>query len=132
METRLIWANLVSGNIPRTIKFYTALGFKKIDNSENEEAVSFTFGKNNFIIYFFTPQRLSKPVNGSLSIPQNANEIIFSLSADSKADVDKWVDLVKSAEGTIFSEPQEYEKGYTFGFADPDHHKFNVLYWPGM
>lgn len=131
MKTRLIWGNLVSGNLKRTAAFYTALGFKQ--NNGNAEFVSFVFGEtSHFIINFFTEERLSNPVNGGLSILKNANETIFSLSAESREEVDQWVEKVKQAGGTIFSEPQNYEQGYTFGFADPDNHKFNVLYWPGM
>lgn len=132
METRYIWGNLVSSDLRKTAAFYTALGFKRNDAAEDGQFASFVFGQSNFIINFFTEERLSKQVNGGLSIPRNANEIIFSLSADSREDVDKWAEKVKSANGTIFSEPQNYEQGYTFGFADPDNHKFNVLYWPGM
>ena len=51
---------------------------------------------------------------------------------NSKGEVTSWIKKVKSAGGSIFSDPQDYERGYTFGFADPDGHKFNILYWPGM
>lgn len=133
MEPGLIWANLVSGDIKKTAAFYTALGFKRFDNDNNEEFVSFVFGqKSKFVINFFTAQRLSAQVNGGLSILKSSNEIIFSLSAENKEEVDQWVEKVRSANGEIFSEPQNYEQGYTFGFADPDNHKFNILYWPGM
>lgn len=83
-------------------------------------------------INFFTQQRLENNVNGNLTNPKNGNEIIFSLSAESKDEVDKWFEKIKAIGGMVFCEPQNYEKGYTFGFADPDGHKFNVLYWPGM
>lgn len=58
------------------------------------------------------------------------NEIIFSLSAESIDEVHQWLLAVKNADGKIFAEPQSFEKGYFFGFSDPDGHKFNVLYWP--
>ncbi|WP_309642515.1 VOC family protein [Flavobacterium sp.] len=130
MKTRLIWGNLVSNDLEKTAKFYTDLGF--ILNGESEEMTSFKFGQNGFIINFFTKQRLEKAVNGNLTDAKNQNEIIFSLSAESKQNVDEWVEKVKLAGGTIFAEPQNYEQGYTFGFSDPDGHKFNILYWPGM
>lgn len=132
METRFIWANLVSGDLAKTAAFYSALGFKRNDHGDNQELVSFVFGQNNFIINFFTGQRLSQQMNGGLSIPKSTNEILFSLSANSKEEVEQWVEKVRSANGTLFSEPQNFEQGYTFGFADPDNHKFNILYWPGM
>ena len=130
METRLIWGNLVSYDLEKTANFYTSLGFQL--HSESDEMRSFKFGQTGFIINFFTKQRLEQAVNGALSDAKNQNEIIFSLSADSKDDVDQWVEKIKRVGGTIFAEPQNYEQGYTFGFSDPDGHKFNILYWPGM
>src|SRR4030095_17211400 len=132
MESKLIWANLVSGDLEKTNKFYTELGFKPYGKYKVDEGTSFFLGPNNFVINFFARQRLEKDVNGNLSIPKGKNEVIFSLAAESKDVVDSWVEKVTSAGGTIFSEPQDYEAGYTFGFADSDGHKFNVLYLPGM
>lgn len=132
MKARLIWGNLVSGNIQRTADFYSALGFKKNGKGEAGQSVSFFFANNDFIINFFTEERLSKPMNGGLSLPMMSNEVIFSISADSKEEVDQWVQKVIDAKGTICTPPQGFEQGYTFCFADPDNHKFNVLYWPGM
>lgn len=129
MEPKFIWANLASSDLERTTQFYTALGFEP--NGKMDEGTSFFFGQNKFVINFFVEQRLKKDVNGNIAIPKE-NEIIFSLSAESKEEVNNWVEKVKSAGGTIFAAPQDYGKGYTFGFADPDGHKFNILYWPGM
>jgi predicted lactoylglutathione lyase len=129
MEPKSIWANLVSNDLERTTQFYVALGFRH--NGKSNELTSFFFGQSKFVINFFTKERLGKDVNGNISNPED-NEVIFSLSASSKEEVNNWAEKVKSTGGTIFSEPQNYEEGYTFGFADPDGHKFNILYWPGM
>lgn len=83
-------------------------------------------------INFFTQQRLENNVNGNLTNSKNGNEIIFSLSAESKDKADKWFVKIKAIGGMVFCEPQNYEKGYTFRCADPDGHKFNVLYLSGM
>lgn len=129
MEPKFIWANLASADLEKTTKFYSELGFES--NGKMDEGTSFFFGQNKFVINFFIEQRLKKDVNGNIGIPKE-NEVIFSLSAGSKEEVNNWAEKVKSAGGTIFAAPQDYEKGYTFGFADPDGHKFNILYWPGM
>ncbi len=131
MQTKMIWANLVSSNLSKTAQFYSALGFEANGNF-TEEAASFLFGQNHFVINFFSPERLGQAVNGSLTKPTAGNEVMFSLSASSREEVDQWMEKAKQAGGTVFSEPQNYLQGYTFGFADPDGHKFNVLYWPGM
>ncbi|EJG02431.1 MULTISPECIES: VOC family protein [Flavobacterium] len=131
MKTKMIWANLVSNDLQQTIQFYTDLGFKQ--NGQNtEEIVSFSIAENNFIINFFTTDRFKTALKGNLANSKNENEIIFSLSAESREEVDLWYEKVKKAGATIFSEPENYQLGYTFGFADPDGHKFNFLYWPGM
>lgn len=129
METKQIWANLAVKDLERTTRFYTELGFKP--NGRSEKLSSFCIGDSNFIIHFFVKEQLEKfvPKIADLS---NGNEIIFSLSAKTKEEVDKCSEEVKKAGGEIFLEPTEYELVYTFGFSDPDGHKFNVLYCPGM
>ncbi|MCS3529158.1 VOC family protein [Chryseobacterium sp. JUb7] len=132
MKTKQIWANLAVQDLERTTQFYTALGFKCNNNMNSTELTSFSFGENNFIINFFLKDVIEKNTKVSFSDLKNENEIIFSLSADSKEELDQWVEAVKNAGGEVFAEPYAIGKGYTFGFSDPDGHKFNILYWPGM
>ena len=131
MEPKMIWANLASNDLDRTTKFYTELDFKTNGN-RTEELSSFFFGNDKFIIHFFAKARFESFANSEAANLEKQNEVIFSLSAQSKEEVDQWFIKVKKAGGKIYAEPQEFEKGYTFGFTDPDGHKFNVLYWPGM
>jgi uncharacterized protein len=132
METKMIWGNLASKDLKATRDFYTKLGFEFNGQHSSEDDVSFKFGENKFIINFFTKKRLQDEANGAIGNWESQSEVIFSLSAKSREEVDKWPAKVLEAGGTIFSDPQNYEIGYTFCFADPDGHKFNVLYWPGM
>jgi predicted lactoylglutathione lyase len=54
---------------------------------------------------------------------------VFTLSAESKEQVNNWAKEVERAGGKIISKPEEFGKGYYgFVFADPDGHKFNVFY----
>jgi predicted lactoylglutathione lyase len=129
MGSKLIWANLAVKDLERTTKFYTALGFKP--NGNSKELTSFFFGDNNFIIHFFIKEQLEKFISATADLSKG-NEIIFSLSAANKEEVDKWAEQVRKVGGKIFLEPTTYQKGYTFGFSDPDGHRFNVLFWPGM
>jgi len=128
MKTKKIWANLGVEDLQRTTKFYSELGFKP--NGTNTELTSFMFGEDNFIIHFFVKERFKWAVNSEAADLTQGNEIIFSISADSTDEVHQWLLNVKNAGGAIFAEPQSFEKGYFFGFSDPDGHKFNVLYWP--
>ena len=130
MKTRKIWANLAVKDLSRTREFYNSLGFKPNGMNESQELVSFFFGDDNFIMHFFTEEKFKLDLKGLVPDPKQSNEVVFSLSADSKQEVDDWAKKVIESGGTIFSEAANIGKGYTFGFSDPDGHKFNVLYWP--
>ncbi|WP_426482713.1 VOC family protein [Chryseobacterium sp. R2ACT005] len=130
MKPKMIWANLAVADLERTQKFYTELGFKPNNPHSSNELVSFFMAGNEFIIHFFLKniiERNLKPMK--FGDPQSFNEIIFTLSAENKEQVDEWAQEVKKAGGTIVSEPESFgENYYGFVFADPDGHKFNVFF----
>ena len=132
MKTKQIWANLPVSNLERTTKFYEQLGFTSNGSVKSDELISFSFGENSFIINFFLKDILETNTKMKFLDAKSGNEIIFSLSAASKEEVDEWGKMVEKAGGTISTEPYTIEEGYIFGFSDPDGHAFNVLYWPGM
>jgi predicted lactoylglutathione lyase len=132
MKPKSVWANLAVEDLGRTTKFYTQLGFKPNSPHTSDELTSFFISDSNFVIHFFLKEKLQPAMKGEIVDTKHANEIIFSLSASSREEVDTCMEDVKKAGGTIFSAPENFQQGYTFGFADPDGHKFNVLYWPGM
>ena len=127
MNPKMIWANLAVSDLERTTKFYTKLGFKS--NGNSNELTSFFVGENDFVIHFFLKDILRTSIKGEITDSQNANEVIFTLSAESKDQVDNWSKEVERAGGKIISKPEEFGKGYYgFVFADHDGHKFNVFY----
>ncbi|RZJ63873.1 MAG: glyoxalase, partial [Flavobacterium sp.] len=74
MKTRMIWANLAVSDLERTTKFYTNLGFKPNGTNGSNELVSFTFGNDNFIINFFTEERLKSGTKMELADLKLGNE----------------------------------------------------------
>lgn len=59
---------------------------------------------------------------------QQGTEVLFSLGADSKEEVDELAKKAEQAGGTVFREPDGEEWMYGCGFVDPDGHRWNVLY----
>ena len=127
MNPKMIWSNLAVSDLERTTKFYTELGFKS--NGKSKELTSFFIGEDDFVMHFFLKDILKTSIKGEITDSQNANEVLFTLSAESKDQVDNWAKEVERAGGKIISKPEEFGKGYYgFVFADPDGHKFNVFY----
>jgi predicted lactoylglutathione lyase len=127
MQTKKVWANFSVQDLERTTTFYKQIGFKQ--NGASEQLTSFFVGEENFIIHFFLKDVLEPAIKGQIIDTKSGNEIIFTLSADSKEDVNSWEKEVRQAGGTIVSKPEEFGEGYYgFVFADPDGHKFNVFY----
>ncbi|HVG16835.1 MAG TPA: VOC family protein [Chitinophagaceae bacterium] len=128
MKTNKIWANLAVSDVQRTTKFYTQLGFQP-NGAPTEEITSFLMGDDRFIMHFFAKDQLRTGMKGEIADLANGNEIIFTLSADSKEEVNQWAQEVQQAGGNLISEPEEFGAGYYgFVFTDPDGHRFNVFY----
>jgi predicted lactoylglutathione lyase len=139
-KVKMIWANLGVKDTGRTRKFYKALGFKpnEPDDSSNAVLASFLFGENGFVIHFFAEGALKEAIETDLTNTKSSNEVLFTISAEGRAEVDEWAEKAREAGGTVFSEPREFSPKeiegtfYGCGFADPDGHRFNVLDTGGM
>jgi uncharacterized protein len=132
MKPKKIWSNLAVSDLDRTTKFYTGLGFKP-NGTSSKELTSFFVGEDDFVTHFFLKDILKTSIKGEITDSQNANEVLFTLSAESKDQVDNWEKEVERAGGKIISRPEEFGKGYYgFVFADPDGHRFNVFYMEGL
>jgi predicted lactoylglutathione lyase len=90
-------------------------------------------GKEDFIIHFFLKEVLQTNIKSEIADSQKVAEVVFTLSAGNKAQVDMWEKEIEKAGGKIISRPEEFGKGYYgFVFADPDGHRFNVFYMEGL
>ena len=130
MKSKKIWANYSVKDVKRTNQFYTELGFKPNKPNNYPRLASYLFGDDDFVIHFFEQ---GSQIDEFLPSGSKTSEIIFTLSAETEAEVKEWIDKVKEAGGNIFNEAGRDENNYYgFAFADPDGHKFNVLLMDNM
>jgi uncharacterized protein len=130
MQPKKIWSNLGVSDLDRTTKFYNALGFKPNGkHSVTKELTSFLIGDDDFVMHFFLKDILETNSKVKIADSKKGIEVMFTLSAESKEQVDKWAKEVENSGGKIISKPEEFGEGYYgFVFADPDGHTFNVFY----
>jgi predicted lactoylglutathione lyase len=125
MKTKKFWANFSVKDVARTRQFYTQLGFAPNWPNNDPGLASFLFGEAGFVVHFF--EQGSK-IDQYLPPGSKSGEIIFTLSADTEAEVDEWAEKAKNAGGHIFRQVGRDEANYYgFAFADPDGHRFNVV-----
>src|SRR5262245_22070997 len=117
MEIKKIWANFSVQNLDRTTQFYKQLGFKH--NGASAQLTSFFFGKEDFIIHFFLKDVLEPASMGPIVDTKAGNEIIFTLSVDTREEVNRCEKEIRQAGGTIVSQPEEFGEGY-YGFVFAD------------
>jgi len=130
MKSKKIWANLGVSDLKRTTEFYNALGFKPNGkHSTTDELTSFLVADNEFVIHFFLKEVLETNMKMKLADVKNGIEVMFTISVDTKEEVDQWVEGVAKAGGSVITMPEEFGEGYYgFVFADPDGHTFNIFY----
>ena len=126
MKAKKIWSNFSVKDAKHTNQFYTQLGFTPNKPNNDPKLAGFLFGDDDFVIHFFEQgsqiDEYLKP--GS----KTSGEIIFTLSAETEAEVKEWEGKVKNAGGSVLKEAKRDEANYYgFAFADPDGHLFNVL-----
>jgi hypothetical protein len=125
-----IWLNLPVKDLARSVAFFTEIGFARNPGPGNSEhSASFTIGEKKIILMLFTQEVFSGFTSNTLSDTSKGTEVLFSLGADSRNQVDDITNRARSAGGTIFCEPRE-SNGFMYGcgFCDPDGHRWNVLF----
>jgi len=116
-----IFVNLPVKELPRSIAFFTALGFTFNAQFTDENATCMIVGENIFVMLLtegmfqgFTP----KPLVDA----HTATEVLIALSMESRAKVDELVAAAVAAGGKLPREPQEHGFMYAHAFEDLDGH----------
>ena len=125
-----VWLNLPVMDLARSAAFFTEIGFARNPGPGNSEnSAIFTSGEKKVVLMLFAQDVFSGFAGNALSDTTQGTEVLFSLGADSRKQVDDIAQRAKSAGGTVFAEPRE-SNGFMYGcgFCDPDGHRWNVLF----
>lgn len=127
MDNRL-WINLPVKDLQAARAFYEQAGFllPKADASNAQQAAFYLEGQQLYVMLFpeesfeaFTQQAIADTSIGS--------EVLFSLSAKTREEVDNFMFRIEQAGGTVFAPPGERNGMYGAGFSDVDGHRWNFL-----
>ncbi len=128
--TKQLWINLPVKDVKKSKEFFTKLGFKfneHMGNSENSAGL--LIGDKNTIVMLFDEPSFKGFTSAEISDVTSAAEVLLSIDAESKEEVDEMAEKAVAAGGKSNHKPREM-KGWMYGclFVDPDGHRWNVLY----
>jgi len=126
--TRMIFVNLPVADLGRARAFLEALGAVNEPKFTDETAACMTFSDSIHVMILthdkfrqFTPRPIADARAGS--------EVLLCLSADSRQQVDSFVERAVAAGGTADPAPkQDYGVMYGRSVADPDGHIWEIMW----
>ena len=127
--TKQIWLNLPVKNIEKSKKFFSTIGFSFNEEYCNEQSACMLVGEKNFVVMLFEESMFISFVQNFLLASPTHAEMLISIDAESRQEVEDLAQKVNDAGGKIFAKPAENQGWmYGCGFSDLDGHRWNVLF----
>lgn len=125
-----LWINLPVNDVAKSRDFFTAVGLTPNPQYGNgPNSASFLVGPQQTCVMLFAEPTFRGFTQNDTADARRATEVMISLGADSREEVDAIAERVPAAGGDLFAPPGEKDGWmYGCGFADLDGHRWNVLY----
>ena len=86
-------------------------------------------GDKNFVVMLFEETMFASFVQNNIANAQTHSEMLISIDAESRQEVEELAQKVDEAGGVVFAKPAENQGWmYGCGFSDLDGHRWNVLF----
>lgn len=119
------WINLPSKNLVKAKEFFVKLGFSIDEVHSAPHMLSMDIGSKNVVVNLFAENLFQEFIGGHpVANTNQATEVLFSIGADSPAEVDELARKAEQAGGVIYGKPG-YKDGWMYGcgFVDLDGHR---------
>ncbi len=128
--TKEIWMNLPVKNIAASKEFFTKIGFSfNLQFGNTEHSACLLVGSKNVVVMLFEESLFKSFTQNEIADTKKVNEVLFSIDAESREEVDELARKAAAAGGIVFGKPEENQGWmYGCGFTDLDGHRWNVLF----
>lgn len=127
--TKEFWLNLPVKDLKKSKEFFAQLGFSFHPRHLNsDDAAGLVIGDKNVLVMLFPESTFKRFTNHEIADTKQATEVLLSIDAESKEEVDDLIKKAVEAGGTIYGKPHDQGWMYGAGFTDLDGHRWNVLY----
>jgi predicted lactoylglutathione lyase len=124
---RQMFVNLPVEDLPRSIRFFTALGFGFNPRFTDDTATCMIVSQLGFVM-LLQREKFASFAPGPVADAREASEVLTCLSCDSREEVDDLVRRAVSHGGSDYNEPQDHGFMYGHGFRDPDGHVWELIH----
>ena len=127
--TKQIWLNLPVKEVAKSKAFFSKIGFSFNEEHDTPSSTCMVVGEGNFVVMLFEESLFEGFSQNKITDTKTSSEILISIDAESKEEVDTLAKKVQEAGGNVFAPPAESQGWmYGCGFADLDGHRWNVLF----
>lgn len=129
IQSKHIFVNLPVKDLDNSMEFFSELGFEFNEQMTDKNAACLIIGPNIYAM-LLTEDFFKSFTKKTLADSKTTTEVIISISADSKAEVDELVNNALAAGGEASNERMNNEFMYGWSFQDIDGHLWEVMYMP--
>lgn len=129
--SRMIFVNLPVGDVKASRAFYTGLGFT-VNEQFSDEQVTAIVVSDEIVVMLLERPRFEDFLQGTqVADAHTTTEVLNALSASSREEVDRFVELAVAHGGTA-RRPYTEEGMYGQSVTDPDGHVWEIFFMEGM
>ena len=122
-----IFVNLPVKDLPRSMKFFAALGYQHNPQFTDETAACIVISEDIFTM-LLTHAKFKEFTPKEISDAKASTEVLICLSCDSRQQVDDLVRKAVAAGGSTYAASKDYGFMYQHGFQDPDGHIWELIW----
>ncbi len=122
-----IFLNVPVADLPRSMAFFQALGYAHNPQFTGDTAACIVISET-ISLMLLTHAKFREFTPKAVCDTSKAVEVLFSLSCESRQEVDELVAKALAAGGTTYDKPEDFGFMYTHSFVDLDGHGWGLLH----
>lgn len=122
-----IFVNLPVQDLPRSMNFFKALGYRFNDQFCDETAACMVISDQIFAM-LLTHDKFKTFTPNPVCDAHKQSEVLVCLACESRSEVDELIGRAKAAGGTTFKDPDDHGFMYGHSFQDLDGHIWELIH----
>ncbi len=127
IQSNQIFVNLPVRDLEKSKKFFGEIGFGFDERMTDNNGACMVIGPNIYAM-LLTEDFFKSFSHKDIADLSKSSEVITALSAQSRNEVDEWVDKAMAAGGGKANDPMEESFMYSRSFYDLDHHLWEIVF----